>query len=151
VSGASEQAASAAELEAARLLLARLGVRPEDLLAATGAVREPAPTFAAYVPVVSAAVSDGTRRVYGSYWNRLVEHWGERRLDEPSPSEIEQLSRQLRAERVIRRNARGGQLTSEHFIAALRCLYRHAVDDKLMDDNPAKMDPAGHSPVRLRG
>jgi integrase/recombinase XerC len=26
--------------------------------------------------VVSAAVSAGTRRAYGSYWNRIVEHWG---------------------------------------------------------------------------
>jgi len=25
---------------------------------------------------VSAAVSAGTRRAYGSYWNRVVEHWG---------------------------------------------------------------------------
>jgi len=25
---------------------------------------------------------------YGSYWNRVLEHWGSRRLDEPSPSEI---------------------------------------------------------------
>jgi len=24
------------------------------------------------VPVVSAAVSDGTRRAYGSYWNRVI-------------------------------------------------------------------------------
>jgi integrase/recombinase XerC len=34
------------------------------------------PTFAEYVPVVSAAVTDVTRRAYGSYWNRVVEHWG---------------------------------------------------------------------------
>ena len=33
------------------------------------------PTFAEYVPVVSAAVTDGTRRAYGSYWNRLIGHW----------------------------------------------------------------------------
>jgi integrase/recombinase XerC len=127
-----------ADLQAARLLLNRLGVRPEDLLAASETRQHLAPTFADYVPVVSAAVSDGTRRVYGSYWKKLVEHWGERRLDEPSASEIEQLSRRLRDERVIRRNARGGQLTSEHFIAATRCVYKHAVDDKLISDNPAR-------------
>lgn len=134
-----QDGASPAELDAARLLLARLGVRPEDLLAA--AARDPAPTFAEYVPVVSAAVSVGTRRVYGSYWNRVVEHWGARRLDEPTPSQIAQLSEQLRADRVRRRNARGGQSTAEHLIAALRCLYNHAVDDNLISQNPAKRVP----------
>ena len=38
----------------------------------------PIPTFADYVPVVSAAVTDGTRRAYGTYWNRITEHWGTR-------------------------------------------------------------------------
>ncbi|MFG1926863.1 tyrosine-type recombinase/integrase [Cryptosporangium sp. NPDC048952] len=129
---------SSGELDAARLLLARLGVRPEDLLAPVASERPAAPSFAEYVPVVSGAVSDGTRRVYGSYWNRLVEQWGDRRLDEPTPTEIEALSRRVRAGRVIRRNGRGGSLSAEHFIAALRCLYRHAVDDELVADNPAK-------------
>ena len=41
--------------------------------------------FAEYVPVVSAAVTAGTRWAYGSFWNRIVEHWGTRRLDEPTP------------------------------------------------------------------
>jgi integrase/recombinase XerC len=36
-------------------------------------------------------VSAGTQRAYSSYWNRIIEHWGERRLDEPTPSEIRQL------------------------------------------------------------
>lgn len=62
-----------ADLDAARLLLARLGVSPTDLLT-TAPDRAPAPTFAEYIPVVRAAVSNGTRRVYGSYWNRITEH-----------------------------------------------------------------------------
>jgi hypothetical protein len=33
-----------------------------------------------------AAVSAGTRRAYGSYWNRILEHCGDRRLGEPTPS-----------------------------------------------------------------
>ena len=41
-------------------------------------------TFAEYVPVVSSSVTAGTRRAYGSYWNRVLEHWGDRRLDEPT-------------------------------------------------------------------
>ncbi|MET8197961.1 hypothetical protein [Micromonospora taraxaci] len=58
-----------AELDAARLLLARMGISPADLVEAVSD-RAPAPTFAEYVPVVAAAVSDGTRRAYGSYWKR---------------------------------------------------------------------------------
>ena len=50
-----------AELEAARLLLTRLGVSPEDLIGGAGA-RPVAPTFAEYVPVVAKAVSDSSRR-----------------------------------------------------------------------------------------
>jgi len=88
---ATAAAPSAAELDAARLLLARLGVAPADLLNPEPD-RAPAPTFAEYVPVVRDAVSSGTRRVYGSYWKRIVEHWGTRRLDEPTPSEIHQLA-----------------------------------------------------------
>jgi integrase/recombinase XerC len=134
--------ASAAELDAARLLLARMGISPAELLA-TAPTRPPAPTFAEYVPVVSAAVGDGTRRVYGSYWNRVVDHWGDRRLDEATPSQIAQLCERLRAERVLRRNARGGRSTTEHLIAALRCLYNHAVADGWIGeaDNPARKVP----------
>src|SRR5215471_11190632 len=124
-----QSAPSAADLDAARLLLARLGVSPADLMSTTED-RAPAPTFAEYIPVVQAAVTDGTRRVYGSYWNRIVEHWGARRLDEPTPSEIHQFAEHVKAHVVARRNARGGRSAAEHLIAALRCVYRHAENDK---------------------
>lgn len=128
-----------AEVDAARLLLARLGLSPSDLLQDVPS-RSPAPTFAEYVPVVCAAVSAGTRRVYGSYWNRIVEHWGTRRLDEPTPSEIERLAGYIRTHVVARRNARGGRSAAEHLIAALRCLYNHAIADGHLSeaDNPAR-------------
>jgi integrase/recombinase XerC len=131
-----------AELEAARLLLDRMGLRPEDLLAAPRHSR-PMPTFAEYIPVVAGAVSTGTRRAYGSYWNRIEEHWGQRRLDQPTPTEIKQLVQHIRTNVVVRRNARGGRSAAEHLVAALRCLYRHAEDDNLIDprDNPAKKVP----------
>ena len=99
----------------------------------------PAPTFAEYIPVVAAVVSAGTRRVYGSYWNRVLEHWAQRRLDEPTPSDIQQLVEQVKAQRVVRRNGRGGRSAAEHLVAALRCLYNHAVADGYLTeaDNPA--------------
>jgi hypothetical protein len=41
---------------------------------------------------------------------------------------------------VPRRNSRGGRSAAEHLIAALRCLYKHAEDDGLINpaDNPAR-------------
>ena len=63
--GAPDQAV----VDAAMLVLDRMGLTPADLLSAPAA-RPAAPTFAEYVSVVSALVTDGCRRAYGSYWNR---------------------------------------------------------------------------------
>jgi len=133
--GASQQAV----VEAALVVLERMGLSPADLTAAPQP-RKPVPTFAEYIPVVSAAVSAGTRRAYGSYWNRITEQWGGRRLDEPMPSEIRQLMTYVKTHVVARRNARGGRSAQEHLVAALRCLYQRAVDDGLIAqaDNPAR-------------
>ncbi|MET7398093.1 site-specific integrase [Dactylosporangium sp. NPDC005572] len=130
--------AGQAELEAARLLLARLGVSPGDLLQMAPS-RPPAPTFAEYVPVVAAAVSDGSRRAYGSYWKRVLEHWADRRLDEVKPSDIERLVEHVKAHVVVRSNARGGRSAAENLVTALRCLYRRAVADGYLAEaeNPA--------------
>ncbi len=97
---ASQQAA----VEAALVLLERMGLTPADL-AAVPQPRTPVPTFADYVPVVAAAVSAGTRRAYGSYWNRVLDQWGDRRLDGPTPSEIRQLMAYVKTHVVARRNA----------------------------------------------
>ncbi len=138
-----------ANLDAALLLLSRLGVSPRDLLDAVP-TRPPAPTFAEYIPVVSAAVSAGTRRVYGSYWNRVLDQWGHRRLDEPDPSDVKRLAEHVKTHVVARRNARGGRSATEHLIAALRCLYNHAIADGHLTeaDNPARKVA---KPRRLRG
>src|SRR6266446_4631426 len=128
-----------AVVDAAMLVLERMGLTPADLLTAPAA-RPAAPTFAEYIPVVSALVSDGCRRAYGSYWNRVTEQWGGRRLDEPTPSEVRQLVQHVRANVVPRRNSRGGRSAAEHLIAALRCMYKHAEEDGLIDPagNPAR-------------
>jgi len=128
-----------AVVEAALVLLERMGLSPADLVAAPRK-QKAMPTFAEYVPVVSAAVSAGTRRAYGSYWNRILEHWGSRRLDEIAPSEIRQLMTWVKTHVVTRRNARGGRSAQEHLVAALRCLYQRAVEDGLIAeaDNPAR-------------
>ena len=135
----SPAASRQAVVDAALVLLERMGLTPADL-AAVPQHRPEVPTFAEYVSVVSAAVSAGTRRAYGSYWNRVIEHWGDRRLDEPTPSEIRQLMVYVKTHVVARRNARGGRSAEEHLVAALRCLYKRAVDDGLITeaDNPAR-------------
>ncbi|WP_433617047.1 tyrosine-type recombinase/integrase [Dactylosporangium sp. CA-139114] len=127
-----------AELEAARLLLDRLGVSPADLLG-LAAAREPAPTFGEYIPVVAKAVPDGSRRAYSSYWNRILERWHDRRLDDIKPSEIEQLAEDVKANVVVRRNARGGRSAAEGLITALRCIYSRATADGHIQkgNNPA--------------
>ncbi len=113
--GASQQAA----VDAALVLLERMGLSPADLLAAARD-RPDVPTFAEYVPVVPAAVSAGTRRAYGSYWNRVIDHWGGRHLDEVTPSEIRRLMTYVKTHVVARRNARGGRSAAEHLVAAGR-------------------------------
>jgi integrase len=127
-----------AELEAARLLLARLGISPEQLL---GVAPEPGPvpTIREYLDQVCQAVPAGARRVYGTYWRRIVNVWGERRIDEPTSLEIKHLAEQVKLQVVVRRNSRGGRTAAEHLIGAFRCMYRHAVADGLISeaDNPA--------------
>ena len=97
-----------AVVDAALLLLERMGLTPADLLA-TPTATPPAPTFAEYIPVVSALVSDACRKAYGSYWNRVTDQWGSRCIDEPTPSEIRQLVQHVRANVVPRGTPRRAQ------------------------------------------
>jgi len=102
--GTSQQAATAAAL----VLLERMVLTLADLAAVPPGAADLRPY------VVSAAVSDGTRRAYGSYWNRVIEHSGECRLDEPTPSDVRQLVAYVKTHVVARRNARGGLSAAEH-------------------------------------
>jgi integrase/recombinase XerC len=139
MSTATPPASQRAVIDAALVLLERMGLSPADL-AAVPQDRPPVPTFAEYIPAVAATVSAGTRRAYGTYWNRITQLWGDRRLDEPTPTEIRQLMAQVKANVVTRRNARGGRSAQEHLVAALRCVYQHAQDDGIITeaDNPAR-------------
>ncbi|SHL54355.1 Site-specific recombinase XerD [Pseudonocardia thermophila] len=129
--GGSEQA----EVAAARLLLERLGVRPEELLnhvgPAPGGTDSPVavPTIGEYLPRVVSAVSPGTRQAYEPYWRRIEQAWGLRRLDELDAVEIQQLAETARCAAVVRRNSRGGQSAAAHLISAARCLYQYAEND----------------------
>ena len=128
------------DLEAARVLLAKMGVCPADLVAPSDEGRPGAPSFSEYVPRVSGAVSAGARRVYASYWNKVIREWGPRPITSVTALEISQLTEDVKSGAVKRRNARGGRGAAEHLIGALRCLYAHAVADGIIiteDENPA--------------
>ncbi|XVV15146.1 tyrosine-type recombinase/integrase [Actinoplanes sp. CA-131856] len=134
--------AADSELHAVRLLLDRLGVTPEQLL--TKPPRPTAmPTFDEYIEKVATAVSEGSRRLYVTYWRKISDEWGGRRLDEPTPLEIKQLAERVKQNVVVRRNARGGRSAAEHLISAIRCLYQQAEADRLIAaaDNPAARVP----------
>src|ERR1035441_1381330 len=75
--GASQQAV----VEAALVLLERMGLSPADL-AAVPQARPAVPTFAEYVPVVSAAVLAGTGRASGVLGGRIPAAGGRRRAEE---------------------------------------------------------------------
>ena len=136
---ASPAASQQAAVDAALLVLKSMGLSLDDLTAASSN-RGPVPTFAEYVPVVSGTVTPGTLRAYRPYWRKVVAQWGDRRLDEPTPSEIKQLVAYVKANAVPRRNSRGGRSAGENLISALRCLYQRAADDGLIEekDNPAR-------------
>jgi hypothetical protein len=87
-------------VDAALLVLKSMGLSLEDL-AASPRDRAAVPTFAEYVPVVSAGVTDRTRKAYGSYWNRVVGEWGSRRLNEPTPSEIKQFAKDVKEKAIV--------------------------------------------------
>ncbi|MGW4370366.1 tyrosine-type recombinase/integrase [Nocardia takedensis] len=127
------------DLDAARRLLERMGITPEELLP-TARTALSIPTFADYIPALADATPVGARRTYQNYWDRVVEVWGERRLNEPTSLELQQLVEATGRSAVVRRNHRGGRSAAEHMVSALRCLYRAADADGFV--------PAAASPVR---
>jgi integrase/recombinase XerC len=141
-----------ADVEAVRLLLERMGLRPEDLLATPPARPRP-PTFREYVAVLVDARPPGTR-VYRPYWKRIDAKWGGRRLDEPTPSQIRSFVAEMKVNDVVksRSNYRGGVCAERHMIGAFRCLYQHAEADDLITagQNPAQKVKKPRRPVSTR-
>ncbi|WNV84866.1 site-specific integrase [Umezawaea sp. Da 62-37] len=124
-----------ATVTAARHLLDQLGLTTEDLRWVPGDI----PTVADYLPEVIAAAAPGARNTYGIYWTYILAAFGDRRLDQVTPTDIEALMRHHIAIRRVRSNDRGGHSTAEHLLAAMRTLYVHAVNDELLPPhhNPA--------------
>ncbi|WP_280453609.1 tyrosine-type recombinase/integrase [Nocardia brasiliensis] len=129
-------AVSAETLAAAKLLLEQMGISPADLVAGTTAV----PTFAEVIPQVRTTLAPGTLRTYNAGLTRLEDTWGERRLDEPTKADFEEMARDIQAGARVNRASRGGTSAVEHFISAARCVYRYAEDKGWIRpaDNPAR-------------
>lgn len=134
---------------------ARSGVSGEQLAAlfanSTGqftSAERATPTVAEYLPVVRAATSPGTVPTYETYWRRLVHELGDVPIDRVRTSDLRVLANRIREGAIQRRNYRQGAGTLENAIAAFRCFFRHAVDDRLIEVNPAAALP---KPRRQRG
>ncbi|MFD3596437.1 tyrosine-type recombinase/integrase [Nocardia sp. NPDC058640] len=121
---------------AARVLLTQMGISPADLVTPHTAV----PVFSEIVPTVRDRLGAGTRRTYGTHLDRLEREWGHRHLDDVSTSELDDMAIHVRATSRVNRASRGGNTAAQHFIAAVRCVYRYAEDQGWIrpSDNPAR-------------
>ncbi|GAA4553058.1 tyrosine-type recombinase/integrase [Amycolatopsis samaneae] len=125
---------------AARLLLEQLGIPVADLLAAhTG--RTPMPTIAEYLPAVRAASTTASTKTREPHWQLLAQEWGNRRINEPTLSELEALANQVQERSQTRPNSRGGHGAKSNFVDTAKHFYRHAVLDRKI---PAFANPAAH-------
>ncbi|MEV5650528.1 tyrosine-type recombinase/integrase [Nocardia sp. NPDC052254] len=129
-------AASAEAVAAARVLLAQMGISPADLVDTTALV----PTFADVVPQVRATLRPGTMRTYDAHLRRLETQWATRRLDKPTQADLEAMARAVQERARANRASRGGGSAVEHFVSAVRCVYRYAESTGWIrpSDNPAR-------------
>ncbi|MGY2037801.1 site-specific integrase [Nocardia gipuzkoensis] len=104
--------------------------------------QRPMPTIREYISHVSASVPAGSRNTYSGYWKLVEQAWGELRLNEPTTAEIADLVKQHQRRAAPRSNATGTG-GAGGLIDALRCLYRFAEYDGLIDppQNSARKVP----------
>lgn len=134
-----------ADVQALVQLMHAMNVEPEELLAA--ARPQNVPTFEEFMPLVRAAASPALQRSYKSYWGRVVECWGGRRLDEPTPREVGELFEHIRANALRRRTHVNGAGAVRTFYYALLRVYRLAIDEGVLS---SRQDPMPKVP-RPRG
>ena len=123
----------------ARLVLAEartLGLGLADLLAAAE-LHTSMPTLTDWVAEVEPTFTPATATTYRPYWRLAVDLFGDRRVCDLALSELHAVV-EAAGERA-RRNRPGttGQSSRETCVAALRALYRRALDVGLVATNPA--------------
>jgi site-specific recombinase XerC len=136
------------DLETAKLLLDRLGVTAQDILAAERMAETAVPTFAEYIPIVAAATSPKSAATWSVYWRVLSEKWPNRGINEPTTSELKALANEVQTRAAKRPGARGGQAAKAAFTDATKTLYRSAVQDQLV--RPSRNPAAGLRKPRQR-
>lgn len=122
----------AATVAVARQLLAQLGVSLADLQSHDETTAAGLPTLSEYIHHVRAAAGPGAIRTYGTYWDRMLARWGDRRLDEITATDIEAMRHDMASTALSRRNSRHGRHAGEHVIAAARAIYTRAIADGLI-------------------
>lgn len=125
----------------ARAVLAELdalGLTMEDLSAAGGTSgRVGVPTVAEYVELVAAAYKPGTANTYRSAWRVLVDLHGARPVSSLTSDDCHQVIEAAVRRAQERRPGATGRSTTETCVAALRAVFRRAVQAGLCAENPA--------------
>ena len=124
-----------AAIEAAGLTLGDLAV--EASVPTPSAVQ----TVRQFHPVVEMATTEGARKTYAPYWRLLVAEMGDKLLSDVHASELKGLALQAQTNAVKRANGRKGLSARENCVAALRAFFRLAVEDGIIEENPADKVP----------
>ncbi|WP_228539998.1 site-specific integrase [Nocardia sp. XZ_19_385] len=113
-----------------------MGISPADLVTVGTTV----PTFGEVVPVVRATLGAGTKRTYGTHLNRLEQQWPDRRLDDVTKPDLDEMAQAIRATHRVNRASQGGATAVAHFVSTVRYVYRYAEAKGWIRpcDNPAR-------------
>ncbi|WP_284742282.1 tyrosine-type recombinase/integrase [Amycolatopsis sp. RTGN1] len=115
---------------AAEIVLAKLGLSLDQV--ADVAKPKVMPTFAEYAPEVAKTTPASSSETWKFYWKVLVDEWGDRPIDEPRASEINQLANLVQQRAAAKSPSYTGQGARSLFIDAVKCFYRCAAGDKLI-------------------
>lgn len=120
-------------------LLEAQGLTVEDLAAAAegAAPSKDVPTVRDYLSTVEKATTAGASKAYRSYWNKLVDSLGDRRLDEVKVSDLRAVALNAAESAVVRSNHRNGTSAQENCVGALRAFFELATKDGYVTANVA--------------
>lgn len=124
----------------ARVLLGEaraLGLDLADLIAADTDGETHCPTLAAYIETIAPTFTPATAATYRPYWRLGVAELGDRRLVEVTTEDLTTVVADAAARAQRNRPGSTGRATRETCVAALRALFRRAVDAGLITANPA--------------
>ncbi|GEA90111.1 hypothetical protein Q760_16125 [Cellulomonas cellasea DSM 20118] len=128
---------TAEELAAARLMLSRMGVTVDDLMAGDVASVSNVPTVAEFLIKVEALTNSTSRRTMESYWKKLGTRLGSRRLDEVKPSDIREFMNWCQENAVSRANGTNGTGAARNALSTARYVWKLAIEDGLVRTSPA--------------